>query len=63
MHHALVFLEDTPPLPNALGPGSKPGLIFLPILSLGAAKSGKNDAEISAGFAKGDALDTPAVPR
>jgi hypothetical protein len=32
MHHALVFLEDTPPLPNALGPGSKPGLIFLPIL-------------------------------
>jgi len=33
MHHALVFLEDTPPLPNALGPGSKPGLIFSPILS------------------------------
>jgi hypothetical protein len=29
MHHAAVFLEDTPPLPNALGPGSKPGLIFL----------------------------------
>jgi hypothetical protein len=29
MHHAIVFFEDTPPLPNALGPGSKPGLIFL----------------------------------
>jgi hypothetical protein len=29
MHDAPVFLEDTPPLPNALGPGSKPGLIFL----------------------------------
>jgi hypothetical protein len=63
MHHALVFLEDTPPLPNALGPGSKPGLIFLPIECRRVGESGKNDAEISAGFAKGDALDTPAVPR
>jgi hypothetical protein len=63
MHHALVFLEDTPPLPNALGPGSKPGLIFLPIDCRRVGESGKNDAEISAGFAKGDALDTPAVPR
>jgi hypothetical protein len=41
MHHALVFLEDTPPLPNALGPGSKPGLIFLPIFVWATAKAGR----------------------
>jgi hypothetical protein len=41
MHHALVFLEDTPPLPNALGPGSKPGLIFCQFLFGVTAKAGR----------------------
>ena len=27
-HHGQVFLEDTPPLPNALGPGSHPASFF-----------------------------------
>src|ERR1700722_15667195 len=27
-HDGLVFLEDTPPLPNALGPGSHPASFF-----------------------------------
>ena len=27
-HHARVFLEDTPPLPNALGPGFPPASFF-----------------------------------
>jgi hypothetical protein len=37
-HAALVFLEDTPPLPNALGPGSRPASFFFGLpLSVPAA--------------------------
>jgi len=28
VHSPAVFLEDTPPLPNALGPGSLPASFF-----------------------------------
>jgi hypothetical protein len=31
LHHGDVFLEDTPPLPNALGPGSHPASFFCPL--------------------------------
>ena len=33
-HHVRVFLEDTPPLPNALGPGSHPASFFCPATSV-----------------------------
>ena len=50
MHYAAVFLEDTPPLPNALGPGSTPGLIFLCVV---ACEGGKRRAKFLLVLPKG----------